>query len=91
MSELAKMRGEVTKHMLPEKATVGQLADDLIARFPGVDHSKWLREMAARAFAEALYGNKRRERAACDWLNSLQHAGVMLKRQVEIKEWHERE
>ena len=91
MSELAKMSGDVVKHMLPEKATAGQLADDLLARFPGVDHSAWLRKMTARAFTEMRYGNKREERAACDWLNALQHAGVMLKRQVEIKEWHERE
>ena len=86
MSELVKMSGEVTKHMLPEKATAGQLADDLIARFPGVDHSKWLREMTARAFTEMRYGNKRQERAACDWLNALQLAGVMLKRRMEMKE-----
>lgn len=85
MSELAKMSGDVVKHMLPEKATAGQLADDLIARFPGVDHSHWLREMAARAFTEMRHGNKREERAACDWLNALQHAGVMLKEREMMK------
>jgi hypothetical protein len=42
MSELAKMSGDVIKHTLPENATSGQLADDLIARFPDVDHSHWL-------------------------------------------------
>lgn len=85
MSGLAKMSGDVTKHTLPE-ATSGQLAGDLIARFPGVDHSHWLREMTARAFTEMRYGNKRQERAAVDWLNALQHAGMMLKERMESKE-----
>ena len=86
MSELAKTSGDVTKHTLPEKATAGQLADDLIARFPGVDHGHWLREMTARAFTEMRYGNKREERAACDWLNALQRAAIMLKERMEKKE-----
>lgn len=86
MSELAKMSGDVIKHTLPENATAGQLADDFIAQFPGVDHSHWLREMTARAFDEMRCGNKRQERAACDWLYSLQHAGVMLKWPGEMKD-----
>ena len=62
------------------------MADDLIALFPGVDHSHWLREMTARAFTEMRHGNKREERAACDWLNALQHAAMMLKERMERKE-----
>ncbi len=78
MSELAKMSGDVIKHTLPEKATAGQLADDLIARFPFT--------MPVYFYVPDGNGNKREQRAASDWLNALQHAGVMLNERMEMKE-----
>jgi hypothetical protein len=33
---------DVIRHTLPEKLSAGALADDLLRRFPGVDHSHWL-------------------------------------------------
>ena len=59
--------------MPPSKAkTYGEMAGEVLARFPGVDRNKLLIQITASYLMDFRYGNKREERAACDFLNLLQ-------------------
>lgn len=49
-----------------------ELAEDLLARFPGVDRAALLRDVVASAFWDMRRGDKREARAACDFLNEVQ-------------------
>lgn len=51
-------------------------AEDLLAKFPGVDRSKLLKSVVALGLMDVRYGNKREERAACDLLNLVQEEAV---------------
>jgi hypothetical protein len=66
---------DVTKSTLPRKEW-HELAEDLLARFPGVDRGKLLEDMVAHYFCEMKYGTQREERAACDFLNHVQRYAV---------------
>ena len=66
---------DATRSALPPKDP-HQLAEDLLARFPGVDRAELLEDMVAWCFAEKRYGNKRQERAACDFLNEVQRIAI---------------
>lgn len=55
-----------------------QLAEDLLSRFPGVDRAELLLQMVSFHFFLMRHGNKREERAACDFLNELQREAVKL-------------
>ena len=68
---------EVIKHTLPKKEN-HQLADELLARFPGVDHTEILKDLIAHYFREMRWGNKREERAACDFLNEVQKIALRI-------------
>ena len=48
------------------------MAEDLLARFPGMDRAELLKKMVAGCFFDMRFGNKREERAACDFLNEVQ-------------------
>lgn len=65
------MTTDVTKSTLPSKDW-NELAEDLLSRFPGVDRAELLKKMVAGCFFSMRYGNKREERAACDFLNEVQ-------------------
>jgi hypothetical protein len=47
-------------------------AGDLLDRFPGVNRSELLKQITGSYLMDFKYGNKREERAACDFLNLLQ-------------------
>lgn len=66
---------DVTKSTLPKKEW-RDLAEDLLARFPGVDRADMLKSVVAGCFFEMKYGNKREERAACDLLNEIQRIAI---------------
>jgi hypothetical protein len=66
---------DVTKDSLPRKEW-HDLAEDLLARFPGVDRAELLKDMVAHYFLEMKHGNKREERAACDFLNEVQKQAI---------------
>lgn len=68
------MTTDVTPHTMPTSGSKTFLdhADELLARFPGVDHSVLLRRLTASYMMDFRYGNKREEQAACDFLNELQ-------------------
>lgn len=68
---------DMTKSTLPNKST-RDLADELMDRFPDVNPKAWLREMIGHYFFKMKHGNKREERAACEFLNVLQQAGCRL-------------
>lgn len=53
-------------------------AEELIAKFPGVDRNKLLVQLTASYLRDFKYGNKREERAACDFLNLLQAEAIKL-------------
>lgn len=61
----------MTRGMLPDKSALA-LAEDLLNRFAGVDRALLLEMMTSQAFFAMRFGNKREERAACEWLNMLQ-------------------
>lgn len=76
---------DVTKSTLPPQ-TYGEMAEELLARFPGVDRAELLKEMTAHYFRVRRWGNKREERAACDFLNDVQEYAVLqLKRAEKAK------
>lgn len=60
---------DVTKSTLPKSKTWNDYAEEMLAQFPGVDRAKLLTAVVAATFFEMKYGNKREERAACDFLN----------------------
>jgi uncharacterized Fe-S radical SAM superfamily protein PflX len=61
-------------------------ADELLARFPGVNHAELLRHVTALYLMDFRYGNKREERAACDFLNLLQTEAVKLKERATVSD-----
>ena len=63
---------DVTKSTLPKNKDWGEMAEDLLARFPCVDRAELLKKMVAGCFFDMRFGNKREERAACDFLNEVQ-------------------
>ena len=70
---------DMIKSNLPPKEN-RQLAEDLLNRFPSVDRAELLVEMVSLNFFLMRHGNKREERAACDFLNELQlEAGKLAK------------
>ena len=70
---------DMIKSNLPPKQN-HELAEDLLNRFPGVDRAELLKEMVSLYFFNMRHGNKREERAACDFLNDLQlEAGKLAK------------
>ena len=71
-------RGDVTRDTLPLPSTGWhELAEQMLERFP-VDRGQWLKELTALYFVELRHGNKREERAACDFLNNLQKVAVQI-------------
>lgn len=62
---------DIIKSSLPKKEN-HELAEDLLSRFPNVDRAALLKDMVAWCFYEMRWGNKREERAACDFLNQIQ-------------------
>lgn len=54
-------------------------ASEMLARFPGVNHTELLTQLTASYLMDFKYGNKREERAACDFLNLLQAEAIKLR------------
>lgn len=59
------------KHLLPPKEN-HELAEDLLVKLPFQDRTELLKDMVSLCFYWLRWGNKREERAACDFLNELQ-------------------
>jgi hypothetical protein len=72
---------DMTKSNLPRKEW-HELAEELLAHFPGLDRADLLKDLVATYFLELKYGNKREERDACDFLNLVQR---LAKRNLEKK------
>lgn len=53
-------------------------AEELLAKFPSVDRAELLRQVTGSYLMDFKYGNKREERAACDFLNLLQAEAIKL-------------
>lgn len=66
---------DVMKHLLPPKEN-HQLAEDLLAKLPFQDRTELLKDMVSLCFYWLRWGNKREERAACDFLNELQRIAI---------------
>lgn len=62
---------DVIKSALPPKEN-HELAEELLAQFPGVDRAELLKDMVSLCFYWMRWGNKREERQACDFLNEVQ-------------------
>ena len=65
----------MTKNDIPRKEN-HELAEDLLARFPGADRAAILKSIVGWCFFQLKYGNKREEKAACDLLNEVQHIAI---------------
>lgn len=75
------MPTDVTRSTMPpsnSKTFFGQ-AEEMLARFPGVNHSDLLAQLTASYLMDFKYGNKREERSACDFLNLLQAEAIKLR------------
>lgn len=79
---------DFTKSTLP-KQTFGEMAEELLARFPGVDRAQLLKEMTGHCFRLMRWGNKREERAACDFLNDVQEYAVLQLKRAETAKANE--
>lgn len=66
---------DIIKSSLPPKEN-HELAEELLARFPGVDRARLLKDMVALCFFWMKWGNKREERAGCEFLNELQRIAI---------------
>lgn len=73
------MNNDVFKDTLKPKEN-HELAEDLLSRFPGIDRAELLKRMVAYYFFEMKHGNKREERAACDFLNAVQEKAIRMGR-----------
>lgn len=60
------------------KKTFKGHAHELLARFPGINHTELLTQITALYLLDFRYGNKREEREACNFLNLLQQEAVKL-------------
>ena len=60
-------------------ATFLDHADELLGRF-NADRAELLRHLTALYLMDFKYGNKREERAACDFLNLLQAEAIKLQK-----------
>jgi hypothetical protein len=58
--------------------TFGAQAEELLGKFPDVDRAELLATITALYLMDFRYGNKREERAACDFLNLLQAEAIKL-------------
>lgn len=66
--------------MPPSKAvTWYDHAAEMLARFPGVNHTELLTQLTASYLMDFKYGNKREEREACNFLNLLQVEAIKMK------------
>lgn len=59
-------------------ATFRDHAEELLAKFPGVDRGELLAHLTASYLMDFKYGNKREECAACDFLNLLQAEAIRM-------------
>lgn len=66
---------DITKSALPPKEN-HELAEDLLARFPGIDRAELLKDVVALCFYWMRWGNKQEERSACDLLNEIQRIAI---------------
>lgn len=75
------MPTDVTRSTMPPSKAVTwrDHAEEMLARFPGVDRDELLRQLTASYLMDFKYGNKREERAACDFLNLLQAEAIKLR------------
>lgn len=75
------MTTDVTRSTMPASSGKTYLdhAEELLAKFPGVDRVELLRQVTASYLMDFKYGNKREERSACDFLNLLQAEAIKLK------------
>lgn len=75
------MPTDVTRSTMPpsKSATWYDHATEMLARFPGVNHTELLTQLTASYLMDFKYGNKREERAACDFLNLMQAEAIKLK------------
>ncbi len=75
------MTTDITRNTMPSSnsKTFLDLAEELLARFPDADRGELLRQITGSYLMDFKYGNKREERAACDFLNLLQSEAVNLK------------
>lgn len=69
------MKGTMINSQLPPKEN-HELAEELLAKFPGVDRAGLLKDMTTMCFYWLRWGNKREERQACDFLNELQRIAI---------------
>jgi len=76
---------DMTRWMLPDKSAT-QLAQDLLGKYPDADRALLLELMTSNAFFAMRFGNKREERAACEYLNLLQAKAAHLSRANQKKE-----
>ena len=53
-------------------------AGDLLNRLPNVNRAELLKQITGSYLMDFKYGNKREERAACDYLNLLQAEAIKL-------------
>ena len=58
--------------------TYREHAEELLGKFPDVDRAELLATITALYLMDFRYGNKREERAACDFLNLLQAEAIKL-------------
>jgi hypothetical protein len=58
-------------------------AEEMLGRFPGIDRNELLIQLTACYLMDFKYGNKREERAACDFLNLLQAEAIKLRPEKE--------
>ena len=75
------MPTDVTRSTMPPSSavTLYDHASEMLARFPGVNHTELLTQLTASYLMDFKYGNKREERAACDFLNLLQAEAIKLR------------
>jgi len=72
---------DVTRSTMPPSKAVTWFdhAEELLAKFPGIDRGELLAHITASYLMDFKYGNKREERAACDFLNLLQVEAIKQK------------
>lgn len=81
------MATDITRSTMPESKskTFRDHAEELLTRFPGVDRAELLGKVTALYLMDFKYGNKREERAACDFLNLLQSEALNLLQSEAVK------
>lgn len=76
---------DVTRSTLQARGTWGDMAEEVLKPYPDADRAKLLVSLIASYLVDFRHGNKREERAACEFLNEVVSIASRLQKEKECE------